>query len=115
MRFLQNCEVSRGTNDVEFCEMKGFTYILECIDNTYYTGSTKNIQRRLMQHKQGMGANYTKQRRPLTLVYIELHPRIDLAFHREKQIQAWSHQKKKALIENQPKELIAWAKKCFNL
>ncbi len=31
-------------------------YILECNDGTYYTGSTKDLERRLKQHKEGKGS-----------------------------------------------------------
>ena len=43
----------------------------------------------------GMGANYTKKRRPVELVYFEEFQRVDDAFAREKQIQGWSRSKKK--------------------
>ena len=78
---------------------KGYVYILECADGKYYTGSTKDLKRRLWQHNNGEGANFTAKRLPFTLVYIEEFDRIDHAFYREKQIQGWSRKKKKALIE----------------
>jgi len=78
--------------------MKGYMYILECSDGSYYTGSTINLKRRLKQHQNGEGANYTKKRLPVKLVYFEEFQRIDQAFNREKQIQGWSRKKKKALI-----------------
>ena len=42
--------------------MKGWVYILKCSDDSYYTGSTNNLERRLEQHNQGEGANHTKNR-----------------------------------------------------
>ena len=51
--------------------MKGFMYILECCDGSYYTGSTNNLQLRLLQHQNGTGANHTKKRHPVKLVYYE--------------------------------------------
>lgn len=74
-------------------------YILECFGGGFYTGSTKDLQRRLAQHQAGEGANYTKKHLPVKLVYYEEYPRIDTAFYREKQIQGWSHKKKEALIK----------------
>jgi putative endonuclease len=85
--------------------MKGWVYILKCSDGTYYTGSTKNLKRRLIDHNSGNGANYTMDRLPVELVYIEFHSRIDYAFEREKQIQKWSRKKKEALIEGGKKNL----------
>ena len=50
---------------------------------------------------------------PVELVYKEEFTRIDHAFYREKQIQRWSHEKKKALIEGRFDELKKRAKKKF--
>ena len=76
-----------------------FMYILECSDGTYYTGSTKDLQKRLWEHRNGYGANHTKNRLPVKLVYFEQYSRVDDAFYREKQIQGWGHEKKKSLIQ----------------
>lgn len=92
---------------------KGFTYILECADGSFYTGSTKNLVKRLWEHNNSLGANYTKNRLPVELVYYEEYPRIDTAFYREKQIQGWSRKKKLALIEGKPELLPKLAKKVF--
>ena len=93
--------------------MKGYMYILECADNSYYTGSTIDLKRRLRQHQDGEGANYTKKRLPVKLVYYEEFDRIDWAFYREKQIQGWSKTKKKALIDHNNESLQKLAKKKF--
>jgi len=74
--------------------MMGYMYILKCNDGTYYTGSTVNLKKRLNEHQSGVGANYTKKRLPVDLVYYEEYPRIDQAFNREKQIQNWSQKRK---------------------
>jgi len=79
--------------------MKGYMYILLCSDGSYYTGSTNDLERRLAEHQNGEGANHTKKRLPVTLVYYEEYQRIDEAFYREKQVQGWSRKKKEALIE----------------
>lgn len=78
--------------------MKGWMYILECADGSYYTGSTNNLDLRLAQHQNGEGANHTKKRLPVKLVYFEEYQRIDEAFNREKQVQGWGRKKKEALI-----------------
>jgi len=84
---------------------KGYMYILECSDGSYYTGSTTNLELRLQQHQSGEGANHTKKRLPVTLVYYEEYSRIDDAFYREKQVQGWSRKKKEALINGNPELL----------
>lgn len=85
--------------------MKGFLYILLCADDSYYTGSTTDIERRLAQHQSGQGSNHTKKRLPVELIYYEEYDRIDLAFYREKQVQGWSRKKKEALINGVPELL----------
>ena len=89
----------------------GYMYILKCADGSYYTGSTVNLEQRLWQHQNGEGANYTKKRLPVELVYFEEYRRIDDAFAREKQVQGWGRKKKEALIEGRFDELPALAKK----
>lgn len=88
-------------------------YILKCCDGSYYTGSTWNLEKRLWQHQNGMGANHTKKRLPVELVYCEEFERVDVAFAREKQVQGWGRAKKEALMAsdmNQLHELAA----CIN-
>ena len=78
--------------------MKGYVYILKCSNNLYYTGSTNNLVKRLSDHQNGMGANFTRKHLPIELVYYEEFAQINQAFYREKQIQGWSRKKKEALI-----------------
>lgn len=85
--------------------MKGYMYILKCSDDSYYVGSTINLEQRIAQHQAGEGANHTKKRLPVELVYYEEYPRIDEAFYREKQVQGWNRKKKEALIENKYENL----------
>lgn len=37
-----------------------FVYILECADGSYYTGITRDLARRVSEHKSGKGARYTR-------------------------------------------------------
>lgn len=75
--------------------MKGFMYILECSDKSYYTGSSVDLERRLEEHQSGNGANYTKKYLPVKLIYFEEFDRIDKAFYREKQVQTGVGKRKK--------------------
>jgi len=93
--------------------MPGYLYILQCSDETYYTGSTRNLEKRLSEHQSGQGANYTKTRLPVTLVYQEYFLNIADAFYFEKKIKKWSHAKKKAMIENKW-ELLPKLSECKN-
>ena len=83
----------------------GYMYILKCCDDSYYTGSTTNLELRLQQHQNAEGANYTAKRLPVKLVYFEAFDRVANAFYREKQIQGWSRAKKEALINSWDDEL----------
>jgi len=75
-----------------------YMYILKCNDGSYYTGSTWNLEKRLWEHHNGLGANHTSKRLPVKLVYCEECDRVEDAYFREKQIQGWSRKKKQALI-----------------
>lgn len=63
--------------------MKYFVYILECADNTLYTGYTNDIDRRLQAHNSGRGAKYTKTRLPVRLTYCETFDSKQEAMSRE--------------------------------
>jgi putative endonuclease len=85
--------------------MKGYMYILLCSNGHYYTGSTNDLERRLIEHQNGEGANFTRKHLPVELVYYEEFDRIDDAFYREKQVQGWSRKKKEALIKGETNTL----------
>ena len=93
--------------------MQGWMYILECVDGSFYTGSTNNLNKRIDDHQNGNGSNYTKRRLPIKLVYFEEYQRIDLAFYRESQVKGWTRNKKKALISGFYDELHILAE-CTN-
>ena len=50
-----------------------FVYMLRCADGTLYTGITTDVDRRVAEHNgdSGLGARYTRSRRPVTLAYVE--------------------------------------------
>jgi len=75
--------------------MKGYMYILECVDQSFYVGSTYDLIMRCEQHQRGEGSNYTKERLPVKLIYYEEFDSVSEAFQREKQIQGWTRAKKK--------------------
>ena len=79
--------------------MKGYVYILECADGSFYTGATNDLEHRLEQHQNGKGAKYIKGRLPVKLVYCEEFENVKDAFYREKQIKRLSRNKKEELIK----------------
>ena|SRR5690554_7418072 len=86
-------------------------YILECNDESYYVGSTRNLENRLEQHANGVGAEYTRRRLPVKLVFAYELERVDEAFALEKRIQNWSRAKREALIEGRFADLPALSRK----
>ena len=81
-------------------EKQWLVYILECGDNTLYTGITDDLPHRLAMHRAGKGAKYTRGRAPLTLVYQENAPSYSNALKREYRIKQLSRTEKLKLIES---------------
>lgn len=73
-------------------------YILECADQTLYTGVTTDLLRRLREHENGKGAKYTKGRGPLTLLYTETYHNRSDASKRELHIKSLTRASKLKLI-----------------
>jgi putative endonuclease len=80
--------------------MSYFVYILECADKTLYTGSTNDIEKRVISHNtQKTGAKYTKSRRPVKLIYQETFETKGEALTRENQIKQLTRKQKQNLIK----------------
>ena len=75
-----------------------YVYILCCSDGTFYVGSTRNLEDRIIAHNDGRGASYTFKRRPVRLVYSEVFLAESEAIRREHQLKRWSAAKKESLI-----------------
>jgi putative endonuclease len=75
-----------------------FVYILECADESYYTGITNSLERRLAEHNSGIIKGYTSKRIPTKLVFSERFMDINAAIKFEKQVKGWNRKKKEALI-----------------
>jgi putative endonuclease len=73
------------------------TYMLICIDGSYYVGLTNNLAKRIQDHVSGKGPTYTKTTKPILLVWFESHPDHEAATAREKQLKGWNRAKKHAL------------------
>lgn len=77
---------------------KWYIYILECNDESYYTGMTWQPDTRWTQHLSKLGAKYTAKHGAKSVVYLEEYDNLDEARRREKQIKTWSRAKKENLI-----------------
>ena len=85
---------------------KYYVYILHCKDNSYYTGITNNIEKRIAEHNHSPNkTSYTYSRRPVKIVYQEIFQNPNDAINWEKRIKGWSRKKKEALINGDFEEL----------
>ena len=78
--------------------MSFWTYVVRCSDGKYYTGHTDDLDRRVAQHQAGEIPGYTRERRPVTLVWSETFPTREEAIAAELQVKGWSRGKKEALF-----------------
>ena len=77
-------------------------YIMTNKNNTvFYTGVTNNLERRILEHKNGLGGYFTSKYQVTKLVYYETTNQIEEAISREKQIKKRSRKKKIELIERE--------------
>jgi putative endonuclease len=76
-----------------------YVYIVKCSDESYYTGITNNLHRRIAEHNTGVNpGSYTSTRRPVELVFACEFNYVNDAIAFEKQIKGWSRKKKEAII-----------------
>ncbi|HET6464634.1 MAG TPA: GIY-YIG nuclease family protein [Nitrospiria bacterium] len=74
-------------------------YILKCRDGSFYAGITNDLERRLVQHRDGRASRYTRSRRPVRIVYRESCASRSDALKRESAVKALSRKEKEKLIE----------------
>lgn len=82
---------------------KFWVYIVECKDGTYYTGYTPDIESRLKLHNRGRGAKYTRDRRPVKLVWCKEYKYFKKAFLEEKRIKELKREQKEKLVNGKNK------------
>jgi putative endonuclease len=78
-----------------------FVYILSCSDDTFYTGVTTNIDRRLRQHNWEIvwWAKYTRVRKPVQVIYrAEFESRSEACIE-ESRIKKLTRKQKEELIK----------------
>ncbi|SFM51663.1 putative endonuclease [Gracilibacillus orientalis] len=81
-----------------------YVYILKCKDETFYTGYTTDIDRRLKMHEQGKGAKYTRGRAPFHLKYQQQCQTKSEAMQLEAKIKKLSRKQKEILIKEKQME-----------
>src|ERR1700704_5544411 len=80
-----------------------FLYIARCADASLYTGITKDVKRRCQQHNAGIASRYTRSRRPVKLIYQEVHPSQSSALKREAAIKVMNRRGKLTMIQRRKK------------
>ena len=76
-----------------------WVYIVRCNDSSLYCGITKDLQRRVEQHNAGVGAKYTRSRRPVRLVWCTPRTLRCDAARLECKIKKMTKARKEALVE----------------
>lgn len=86
--------------------LMNYIYIVKCKDKTLYTGWTNDLDKRIKAHNDGLGAKYTKSRRPVKLVYYEEYNTKQEAMSREYAIKQMTRQEKLKLIKTSKKDRL---------
>lgn len=92
---------SKGTMDTDSAPAPPtawYVYILRCSDGTLYAGSTNDLSACEQRHNEGRGAKYTAGRRPVRVVYSEVHQSRSAAQAREAELKRWTRARKEALV-----------------
>ena len=77
-----------------------FVYLMTNRSGTLYTGVTNDLERRVYEHKQGIGSEFTSKYAIRYLIYYEECGDVRDAIAREKEIKGWRRAKKMALIKS---------------
>jgi putative endonuclease len=94
----------RESKDPGFCNACGpktyYVYVLASISRTLYIGVTNDLERRVVEHGEGLMPGFTAKYHVKRLVYFEAFGEIEAAISREKQLKGWRRAKKIKLIES---------------
>ncbi|MDB4714579.1 GIY-YIG nuclease family protein [Flavobacteriaceae bacterium] len=88
---------------MESKQIEWWVYLVICSDGSLYTGITTNVERRISEHNTSKkGAKYTRNKRPVRLVYSEAQSDRSTASKREYFIKKLSRDEKLKLIKKGP-------------
>ena len=92
----------------------GYVYIMSNhTRSTLYIGVTSSIERRVLEHKAGVGSAFTTKYTLTNLLYAERLPTIEAAIQREKQLKNWHRDWKFNLIRQDNPALNDLAEKWY--
>jgi len=87
-----------------------YVYILRCADGSYYIGHTHSLPQRVQAHCDGTAGSFTREHRPVALVFAGPAMDGEAAMQREHQIKRWTRAKKEALLTGDLAHLRALSK-----
>ena len=90
-----------------------YVYILASYRRTLYTDVTNYLERRVHEHKHGLGSQFTRKYNVSKLVYYDTTEDVTSTIEREKQIKAWRRAKRVVLIESMNPNWMDLAKDCY--
>ena len=100
-RFLNPPHCGLDPQSLTFMGPQGIVYILTNKNNTtLYTGVTRDLQRRVAEHKLHLNKGFSDKYNTEKLVYYEVYDRLDVGIHREKQLKKWHRDWKEKLIND---------------
>ena len=88
-----------------------YVYILKCNDDTYYTGHTDDLEKRLAEHNASAYECYTATRLPIELVFVQECASRAEAIEAERRIKKWGKRKKDALVNKGWEGIVSLRKK----
>lgn len=75
-----------------------FVYLIECEDNSIYTGIATDVARRFKEHASQKGARYTRSHKALKIIHTEACKTRSEALKREAEIKKWPRDKKLSFV-----------------
>ena len=76
-----------------------FVYIVKCKNDTYYTGYTNNLEKRIGLHNKGKGAKYLRGKGPITLMFFKEYKYLKCALNEERRIKSLRRHEKEKLLK----------------
>jgi putative endonuclease len=88
-------------------------YIMSSLSGTLYVGFTRNLHKRVFEHKFHLREGFTAKYEAERLLYWASYDDVHKAIAREKQLKGWSRKKKIALIESRNPHWVDLAKEWY--
>lgn len=79
--------------------MLHYFYLARCSDDSLYAGTCIDLQDREAKHNDGVGAKYTRSRRPIKIIYHEEYETLSEARKREAEVKKLSRKEKEELAK----------------